>query len=260
MSIIQDKLGNEFLRNGGMDPNFTPGMLMFSHLPPVTSFTRLTSQSVMGELPQEMTLKKERDSPPDLQGGTINAGGFLHSMGIKQERLSELDYRMPMYATGGAVGMNCVGGGAGKSDTDMPDMSFSGHHPNHHNMLLHDLSLSNVRPLGEPVRKSSHWPLRPVGLSPFMHATVCPCIFAVAAYIAFAIDLTAVFASLFILQMPQRPVKEPKGSGRRRRGDGQGGKARRKRSDPAKVSPLSCSRHFQFLPKTRTSTFHLRLE
>lgn len=158
MSIIQDKLGNEFLRNGGMDPNFTPGMLMFSHLPPVTSFTRLTSQSVMGELPQEMTLKKERDSPPDLQGGTINAGGFLHSMGIKQERISELDYRMPMYGTGGAVGMGCVGGGAGKSDTDMPDMSFTNHHPNHHNMLLHDLSLSNVRPLGEPVRGSRQWP------------------------------------------------------------------------------------------------------
>lgn len=160
MSIIQDKLGNEFLRNGGMDPNFTPGMLMFSHLPPVTSFTRLTSQSVMGELPQEMTLKKERDSPPDLQGSTINTGGFLHSMGIKQERLSELDYRMPMYGTGGGVGMNCLGGGAGKSDADMPDMSFSNHHPNHHNMLLHDLSLSNVRPLGEPVRGSGQRPQR----------------------------------------------------------------------------------------------------
>ncbi|RVE59500.1 hypothetical protein OJAV_G00189160 [Oryzias javanicus] len=92
MSIIQDKLGNEFLRNGGMDPNFAPGMLMFSHLPPVTSFTRLASQSVMGELPQEMILKKERDSPPDHQGtNAANAGGFLHSMGIKQERLSELD-------------------------------------------------------------------------------------------------------------------------------------------------------------------------
>lgn len=201
MSIIQDKLGNEFLRNGGMDPNFTPGMLMFSHLPPVTSFTRLTSQSVMGELPQEMTLKKERDSPPDLQGGTINAGGFLHSMGIKQERLSELDYRMPMYGAGGAIGMNCVGGGAGKSDTDMPDMSFSNHHPNHHNMLLHDLSLSNVRPLGEPVRKRDQWP--PCLLSLGFHATVCfvslffffhlcPC---KALHLPF--ELTALFALLF---------------------------------------------------------------
>lgn len=234
MSIIQDKLGNEFLRNGGMDPNFTPGMLMFSHLPPVTSFTRLTSQSVMGELPQEMTLKKERDSPPDLQGGTINTGGFLHSMGIKQERLSELDYRMPMYGTGGAVGMNCVGGGAGKSDTDMPDMSFSNHHPNHHNMLLHDLSLSNVRPLGEPVRGSGQR----------LTSQLFDPIFALAVDIAFSINLTAVFLLLFFLQMPQRPVKEPKGSGRRRRGDGQGGKARRKRSDPAKVSHSSCSRHF----------------
>lgn len=183
MSIIQDKLGNEFLRNGGMDPNFTPGMLMFSHLPPVTSFTRLTSQSVMGELPQEMTLKKERDSPADLQGGTINTGGFLHSMGIKQERLSELDYRMPMYGTGGGVGMNCLGGGAGKSDADMPDMSFSNHHPNHHNMLLHDLSLSNVRPLGEPVRGRGQWPLS-LSLSAlhaidmesvFFSSHLCPC-------------------------------------------------------------------------------------
>lgn len=49
--------------------------------------------------------------------------------------------------------------------------------------------------------------------------------------------------------MPQRPVKEPKG--RRRRGDGQGGKARRKRSDPAKVSYLSRSRHFQFSQKKK---------
>lgn len=154
MSIIQDKLANEFLRNGGMDPNFAPGMLMFSHLPPVTSFTRLASQSVMGELPQEMTLKKERDSPQDHQGATTaNTGGFLHSMGIKQERLSELDFRMPLYGGSGAVGMNCAGGGTGKSVTDMPDLSFGNHHQNHQSMLLHDLSLNNVRSLGEPVRR-----------------------------------------------------------------------------------------------------------
>ncbi|XP_067285427.1 zinc finger protein 281b isoform X2 [Pseudorasbora parva] len=124
MSIIQDKLGNEFLRNGGMDPNFPPSMIMFSHLPPVTSFTRLTSQTSMADLPQEMILKKERDSPD-------HGGGFLHSMGIKQEKLSELDYRLPMYATG-------TGTTGGKS-TDMLDMSLG----NHQNMLLHDLSLSN---------------------------------------------------------------------------------------------------------------------
>nr|XP_043870409.1 zinc finger protein 281b isoform X2 [Solea senegalensis] len=152
MSIIQDKLGNEFLRNGGMDPNFAPGMLMFSHLPPVTSFTRLASQSVMGELPQEMILKKERDSPPDHQGvAAANTGGFLHSMGIKQERLTELDYRMPLYGGGGGVGVNCTGGGAGKSGTDMVDMSFGNHHQNHQSMLLHDLSLSNVRSMEEPI-------------------------------------------------------------------------------------------------------------
>lgn len=148
MSIIQDKLGNEFLRgNGGMDPNFAPGMLMFSHLPPVTSFTRLASQSVM-EMPQEMILKKERDSPP-------NAHGFLHGMGIKQERMSELDYRMPLYSGGGGggggLGGSCGGGGAGKGN-EMLEMQFGGgHHHNHQNMLLHDLSLGNVR-MGEPVR------------------------------------------------------------------------------------------------------------
>ncbi|XP_021163757.2 zinc finger protein 281b isoform X2 [Fundulus heteroclitus] len=193
MSIIQDKLGNEFLRNGGMDPNFAPGMFMFSHLPPVTSFTRLASQSVIGELPQEMILKKERDSPPDHQGSAAgNTGGFLHSMGIKQERLSELDYRMPLYSGGGGVGVNCPGGGTGKSGTDVPDMSFVNQHQNHQNMLLHDLSLSNVRTLGE--------------------------------------------------QMPGRPGKEPKESsgrrGRRSNGDGQGGKARRKRNDPSKAMML----------------------
>lgn len=134
-----------------MDPNFPSGMLMFSHLPPVTSFTRLASQSVMGELPQEMILKKERDSPPEHQGTiAANSGGFLHSMGIKQERLSELDYRMPLYGSG--VGVSCAGGGSGKNGTDMPDMSFGNQHQNHQNMLLHDLSLNSVRTLGEPVR------------------------------------------------------------------------------------------------------------
>ncbi|KAG5262863.1 hypothetical protein AALO_G00279730 [Alosa alosa] len=154
MSLIQDKLGNEFLRgNGGMDPNFQPAsMLMFSHLPPVTSFTRLASQSVMGDLQQEMILKKERDSPDHGGGG----GGFLHGMGIKQEKLSELDYRLPMYGTpqsaghhitvaGGNNGMAQGGsggggaGGKGAGTMDMLDMSLG----NHQNMLLHDLSLSN---------------------------------------------------------------------------------------------------------------------
>lgn len=108
----------------------------------------------MNELPQEMILKKERDSPPENQGNAANTGGFLHSMGIKQERLSDLDYRMPLYGGSGGVGMNCVGGGAGKS-VDMPEMSFSNHHQNHQNMLLHDLSLGNVRSLGEQVKANS---------------------------------------------------------------------------------------------------------
>ncbi len=115
MSLIQDKLGNEFLRsNGGMEPGFGPGMLMFSHLPPVTSFTRLASQTVMTDLqPHEMILKKERDSPDCGGGGGLSAGGmgggggiggmmgsvgdYVHAMGIKQEKVSEHDYRLPLY-------------------------------------------------------------------------------------------------------------------------------------------------------------------
>jgi hypothetical protein len=65
-------------------------------------------------------------------------------MGIKQERLSELDYRMPVYASSAG---SC-GAAGGK---DMLEISFGNHHHNHQGMLLHDLSLANVRPLGEPV-------------------------------------------------------------------------------------------------------------
>ncbi|XP_063077597.1 zinc finger protein 281b isoform X2 [Engraulis encrasicolus] len=163
MSLIQDKLGNEFLRggNGGMDPNFAPAsMLMFSHLPPVTSFTRLAPpQSVMADLPQDMILKKERPDSPDHLG--MGAGGFLHGMGIKQEKLSELDYRLPLYGmpptttSSGTVGghhmnnvvpvtvgqgMGGVGvGGKGPGSMDMLDMSLG----NHQSMLLHDPGLSN---------------------------------------------------------------------------------------------------------------------
>ncbi|XP_020329955.2 zinc finger protein 281 isoform X2 [Oncorhynchus kisutch] len=149
MSIIQDKLSNEFLQsNGGMDPNFTPGMLMFSHLPPVTSFTRLASQSVMvGNQPQEIILKKERDSPPQ-------AGSFLHGMGIKQEQMSELDYRMPLYG-GGGLGGSCGGGGGMRKGNEMLEVQFGGgHHHNHQNMLLHDLSNGRIGELvsGRPVK------------------------------------------------------------------------------------------------------------
>ncbi|KAI4822211.1 hypothetical protein KUCAC02_007770 [Chaenocephalus aceratus] len=81
MNIVQDKLGNEYLRsNQSMDSNFGPGMLMFSHLPPVTSFTRLAAHSVMQDLPlQEMILKKERDSP-DCSMGT--QGGHMGCAGV----------------------------------------------------------------------------------------------------------------------------------------------------------------------------------
>ncbi|KAG7492181.1 hypothetical protein MATL_G00012380 [Megalops atlanticus] len=161
MSIIQDKLGNEFLRNGGMEPNFAPGMIMFSHLPPVTSFTRIAAQSVMQDLqPPEMVLKKERDSPDH---------GFIHPMGIKQEKVTEHDYRLPLY------------GGAGKS-AELLEMSLG----NPQNFLVHDLSLNNLS---------------------------------------------------------SRLVKDPKESsgkrGRRSNGDGQEGKARRKRGESSKSMMLN---------------------
>lgn len=136
MSIIQDKLGNEFLRsNGGMDSNFGPGMIMFSHLPPVTSFTRLAAQSVMQDLPpQERILKKERDSPDcsgGTQGGSLAYGGvgdYVHTMGIKQEKLTEHDYRLPLYP-----------GGLSKS-TELLEVTVG----NNQSLLVHDLSMGNV--------------------------------------------------------------------------------------------------------------------
>lgn len=120
--MIQDKIGNEFLRNGGMDPNFAPGMLMFSHLPPVTSFTRLHSVG-----PQEMILKKERDSP-DCSGGAFpGAGDYVHALGIKQEKMSEHDYRLPLYP-----------GGLAKT-TELLEVAVS-----NPNLLVHEVNAASV--------------------------------------------------------------------------------------------------------------------
>ncbi|KAK2916529.1 hypothetical protein Q8A67_000903 [Cirrhinus molitorella] len=161
MSLIQDKLGNEFLRsNGGMEPSFGPSMLMFSHLPPVTSFTRLASQTVMADLqPHEMILKKERDSPDCGGGGGLSAGGmhggggciggmmgsvgdYVHAMGIKQEKVSEHDYRLPLYPGGGA-------GTGVRSGGELLEVSLG----NHQNLVVHDLSLGNLS--GRLVKESS---------------------------------------------------------------------------------------------------------
>ncbi|XP_029997305.1 zinc finger protein 281-like [Sphaeramia orbicularis] len=153
MSLIQDKLGNEFLRpNGGVDSNFGSGMIMFSHLPPVTSFTRLAAQSVMQDLPpQEMILKKERDSPDcsmGIQGGGLGCaavGDYVHSMGIKQEKMSEHDYRLPLYP-----------GGMNKS-TELLEVTVS----NNQNLLVHDLNMGNLpsqlgkEPTGRKGRRSN---------------------------------------------------------------------------------------------------------
>lgn len=160
MSLIQDKLGNEFLRsNGGMEPGFGASMLMFSHLPPVTSFTRLASQTVMAELqPHEMILKKERDSPDCGAGGGLNTGGmvagggiggmmgnvgdYVHAMGIKQEKVSEHDYRLPLYpGTGTGAGV--------RSGGELLEVSLG----NHQNLVVHDLSLGNLS--GRLVKESS---------------------------------------------------------------------------------------------------------
>lgn len=153
MSIIQDKLGNEFLHsNGAMDSNFGPGMIMFSHLPPVTSFTRLAAHPVMQDLPQhEMILKKERDSPECNMGthggrmGCAGAGDYVHAMGIKQEELTEHDYRLPVYP-----------GGLGKS-TELLEVTVS----NNQSLLVHDLNMGNLssqlgkEPTGRKGRRSN---------------------------------------------------------------------------------------------------------
>ncbi|XP_061761460.1 zinc finger protein 281-like [Nerophis ophidion] len=139
MSIIQDKLGNDFLRsNGGMDSNFGPGMIMFSHLPPVASFTRL--------VPQEMILKKERDSP-DCIAGSLNGGvgDYVHALDIKQEKVSEHDYRLPLYP-----------GGLGKS-TELLELTVN----NNQNLLMHELNMANLpgqlgkEPAGRKGRRSN---------------------------------------------------------------------------------------------------------
>ncbi|CAL8342570.1 unnamed protein product [Arctogadus glacialis] len=150
MNIIQDKLGNEFLRsNGGMDSGFGSGMIMFSHLPPVTTFTRLAAQSVMQDLPpQEMIFKKERDSPGGVGeglggggGGLVcgQAGDYVHTMGIKQEKLTEHDYRLPLYPGGQ---------GQGRS-TELLEVSMGNHHHHHHHQSLQvqDLSMANQLPI-----------------------------------------------------------------------------------------------------------------
>lgn len=153
MSLIQDKLGNEFLRsNSSMDSNFGPGMIMFSHLPPVTSFTRLAAQTVMQDLPpQEMILKKERDSPDCSMGlqssgmGYVGAGDYVHSMGIKQEKMSEHDYRLPIYP------------GVLSKNTELLEVTVS----NHQGLMVHDLNMGSLpsqlgkEPTGRKGRRSN---------------------------------------------------------------------------------------------------------
>ncbi|XP_059813324.1 zinc finger protein 281-like isoform X1 [Hypanus sabinus] len=65
MSIVHDKLGNEFLRNGGMEPNLSSGMIMFSHLPPITNISSLAAHSVIPSVPQDLILKKDPDAPTE---------------------------------------------------------------------------------------------------------------------------------------------------------------------------------------------------
>lgn len=55
-------------------------------------------------------------------------GDYVHAMGIKQEKLSEHDYRLPLYP-----------GGLGKS-TELLEVTVS----NNQNLLVHDLNMGNV--------------------------------------------------------------------------------------------------------------------
>ncbi|XP_068606277.1 LOW QUALITY PROTEIN: zinc finger protein 281 [Brachionichthys hirsutus] len=157
MNIVQDKLGGDFLRsNGSMDSNFGPGMIMFSHLPPVTSFTRLAAHSVTQDLPpHELILKKERDSPDCSAGGrdcrmgsaaaAAAAGGYVHAMGIKQEELTEQDYPLPLYPAG-----------PGKS-AELLGVTVS----NNQSLLTHDLNMGGLpsqfgkEPAGRKGRRSN---------------------------------------------------------------------------------------------------------
>ncbi|XP_072299011.1 zinc finger protein 281-like [Eucyclogobius newberryi] len=152
MSLIQDKLGNEFLRsNGSMDSNYGAGMIMFSHLPPVTSFTRLAAQTVMQDMPPpEMILKKERDSPDCSMGLQNNmncsgVGDYIHSMGIKQEKMSEHDYRLPLYP-----------GALGKS-AELLEVTVG----SSQGLMVHDLNMANLpsqlgkEPCGKKGRRSN---------------------------------------------------------------------------------------------------------
>ena len=109
MNIIQDKLGNEYLRsNGSMDSNFGPGMIMFSHLPPVTSFTRLAGpfrhagpSTARNDLEEGAWLAWLQHGQPGCgRMGCAGVGDYVHAMGIKQEKLSEHDYRLPVYPGG----------------------------------------------------------------------------------------------------------------------------------------------------------------
>ncbi|XP_068120441.1 zinc finger protein 281 isoform X2 [Hyperolius riggenbachi] len=76
-----------------MEPTFPPSMLMFSHLPPVTTFARLGSDLLppppppaMLPGPGDMILKKEPGSPP-------TTADFLHGLSaIKQEKIAEHEH------------------------------------------------------------------------------------------------------------------------------------------------------------------------
>lgn len=119
-----------------MDSNFGAGMIMFSHLPPVASFTRLSAHSVMQELPpQDLILKKERDSPDcSHQGGAAAVGDYVHAMGIKQEKQSEHDYRLPLYPAG-----------LGRSG-EVLEVTVG----NHQKLLVCDLNIGNVGTADRP--------------------------------------------------------------------------------------------------------------
>ncbi len=80
-------------------------------------------------------------------GGMMGSmGDYVHAMGIKQEKVSEHDYRLPLYPGGG------VGTGV-RSGEELLEVSLG----NHQNLVAHDLSLGNVSVPMSVCKKHLDW-------------------------------------------------------------------------------------------------------
>ncbi|KAM9296363.1 zinc finger protein 281 [Gastrophryne carolinensis] len=103
-----------------MEPTFPPSMLMFSHLPPVTTFTRLGSDLLQPPAPgptTDMILKKEPGSPPAANTDFLH-GALGH---IKQEKPPELEHYHHYYGERPPDILEVTVGGPGL----IPDLGLS---------------------------------------------------------------------------------------------------------------------------------------